>query len=137
MSGPQKIRRLMMIDDDSIDHKLCRRLVERSGLVEDFVGFLSAEKALAYLRDETQPTVDVILLDINMPRMGGFDFLEAATAQLGEGFAKIVVVMLTTSLDPKDEERAKSFSIVKEFCHKPLLVQHLEKIHALVYASAE
>ncbi len=126
-----------MIDDDSIDHKLCRRLVERSGLVEDFVGFLSAEEALEHLRDETQQPVDVILLDVNMPRMSGFDFLEAATSQLGAEFAQIVVVMLTTSLDPKDEERARSFSIVRDFCHKPLLIQHLERIHAMVCASAD
>ncbi len=137
MNASPKIGRLMMIDDDAVDHKLCQRLIARSGLVDEFVGFLSAEEALAHLGDAANPAVDVILLDVNMPRMNGFEFLDTAIQQLGEGFAQVVVVMLTTSLDPKDEERARSFSIVREFCHKPLLLKHLEKIHAMMFGSGD
>ena len=63
-----------------------------------------------------------------MPRMNGLQFLEAASRQLGPGFAKIVVAMLTTSLNPSDQERALEFDAVKEFIHKPLTVEHVQKV---------
>ena len=127
------IGRLMLIDDNQIDQMLCERLIKRSGLVDEFIGFLSAEEALEYLREADLPAADALLLDINMPRMDGFQFLEVATEELGEKFARIVVMMLTTSLDPKDQARAAEFSMVKDYCNKPLLMDYLEKLAILLH----
>ena len=107
---------------------LCRRLVKRSGLVDNVIGFLSAEDALEYLRSQTLPAADAILLDINMPKMDGFEFLDAATRELGARFARIVIMMLTTSLNPYDQERARQYSVVKDYCNKPLLLEYLERL---------
>ena len=71
---------------------------------------------------------DLALLDYNMPGMSGFDFLEAALDRLGEGFATMVVVMLTTSLAEDDKERARSFAVVKDYLSKPLTEEELRKI---------
>jgi CheY-like chemotaxis protein len=128
MSMQHQIGSIMLIDDNEIDQRLCKRLIDRSGFVGEFIGFLSAEEALEYLRDSDLPAVDAILLDVNMPRMDGFEFLEAATHELGDRFAKIVIMMLTTSLDPRDQERARRLSVVNEFCHKPLEMKYLEKL---------
>ena len=67
-----------------------------------------------------------------MPRMTGFEFLEAATVALGDSFAKIVVVMLTTSMNPDDEERARKFPVVKEYIHEPLQKEHLDRVVQLL-----
>ena len=125
---------LMLIDDDTIDQMLYRRIVEESGLVGNYLAFVSAEDALDALRAEPHVDVDAILLDINMPRMDGFEFLEAASAELGDEFTKIVVIMLTTSLDPTDQERAASYSVVKDYLDKPLLQRHLEHIAEMLKA---
>lgn len=122
---------VMLIDDESFDQSLYRRLIARTGLVGEVMSFTYADEALAYLSAPDSRRADVIFLDINMPRMNGFEFLEAATEQLGPEFAKIVVVMLTTSLIEKDRERAAAFPVVRCFINKPLTVEHLQEVAQL------
>ena len=123
---------LMMIDDSEIDQRLFRRLIERSGLVRETIGFNMAEDALDYLAREDRKPVDAILLDINMPRMNGFEFLDAARARFGENFARMIVVMLTTSLADRDVERAASSGLVDDFFNKPLTREHLDYLCAVL-----
>lgn len=119
---------LLSIDDSEFDQMLNERIVSRSGLVDDFVPFLDARDALDFLRQSDRKNVDAILLDINMPVMDGFQFLDAATAEFGEKFAGIVVLMLTTSLFPSDMKRAQSYRAVRDYFNKPLSKELLERI---------
>ena len=132
MDCPQ-MRTVMSIDDESFDQLLYKRIIERSGLVQNFITFQMAEDALSYLRSEECEEIDVIFLDINMPGMNGFEFLERVASEFGTAFPAIIVVMLTTSLDPEDESRARSFEMVKGFLNKPLTVDELQMIVGLVH----
>ena len=132
MSVSTKIKTVITIDDDAVDQILYQRIIKRSGIIENVISFQMAEDALAYLKSEDREDIDVIFLDINMPRMNGFEFLEQATKELGDQFSKLVVIMLTTSLDPKDEERAKSFDVVKAYINKPMSQENLESVANLV-----
>ena len=133
MNGTQQFRvnTLMLIDDNKIDQMLYRRIVERSGKVRTLRSFLMASDALDDLANPETAMPDLILLDINMPRMNGFEFLEAAEQMFGTAFAP-VIVMLTTSLDPKDRVRATQISAIREFLNKPLTPQTFEQILDLV-----
>ncbi|UWQ78121.1 response regulator [Leisingera sp. S132] len=126
------IQLAVLIDDEKIDQRQYQRIMNKSGLVEEVLGFTYADEALEHLKANPQLEVDVILLDINMPRMDGFQFLEAASREIGEGFAKSVVVMITTSLNPEDKARAMRFDVVKDFLNKPLTVEHVKQIAALI-----
>lgn len=126
-----RIKRLMMIDDNEIDQMMYRRVIKRSGMVDEVVGFLWASEALEYLMDPASPPVDLILLDVNMPRMDGFEFLQAASDAVGPDFAP-VVVMLTTSLNPQDYDRAMKYDAVREFLHKPLCLEHITHLATLL-----
>jgi len=63
MINQRQINTLMLIDDDELDHILCKRVVAQSGLVKNFIRFYYAEEALEYLKDKSNPKVDIITLD--------------------------------------------------------------------------
>lgn len=123
-----KIQSVMLIDDEEIDRKSYERILKKSGIVGDVMSYGYADEALEYLANQAELPVDAILLDINMPRMDGFEFLDAATHRLGEDFAKVIVVMLTTSINPKDQARAENNPLVKDFLNKPLTVDDVFKV---------
>lgn len=129
-----KIGTLMLIDDSEIDQMIYRRIAEKSGLVGTLVQYVDAAEALDHLSQPDNSRPDLILLDINMPRMDGFEFLEAATERFGVDLCPIIV-MLTTSLNPKDEQRAREFSVVKDFLNKPLTRDQLAALSQLTSAA--
>lgn len=122
------IRNMLVIDDNHADILLCKIVIERSGLIEKLTSFAYAEDALEHLLNIDARTVDAILLDINMPRMNGFEFLEAARDTLGADFTSIAVGVLTTSAAPSDVERAGRFAAVRHFFDKPLTEEQLRQL---------
>ena len=67
-----------------------------------------------------------------MPRMNGFEFLESAQAELAERFSEEIVIMVTTSLDPLDQNRAAEFPQVRAFFSKPLTADDIQTIDQMV-----
>lgn len=126
------ISRMAIIDDAEFDQMLYARIIGRTGLVGETLSFYCAEDALEYFEGPTAAPVDVILLDINMPGMSGFDFLDHITTTHAENYADIVIVMLTTSLDPSDMARASQYDLVKDYINKPLEAEHVSQISDLL-----
>lgn len=113
MTMEETSRTAVLIDDERIDQMLYRRTINKSGLIDNVHSFQYAEEALDYLKSTDRPPINVIFLDINMPRMNGFEFLDRALETLGPDFVGAVVVMLTTSLDTHNKENAASYDIIK------------------------
>ncbi len=90
-------------------------------------------EALDYLEQtrsepEAYPMPDLILLDLNMPLMNGWEFLEAYSQLPGELRKSVVVVMLTTSLRPEDQSRAETLGLLRGLIHKPLTQEAVKDI---------
>lgn len=132
--GPKKLRKILLIDDDEMSNYLNRRILENMKIVEHIDNVTDGQAGLEYLtdygnRNKKDELPDVIFLDINMPVMDGFEFLNQLQKIKGIDIQKLYVVMLTSSTDPNDiEEAAKYPDIVKGYIKKPLMKEHLTKI---------
>src|SRR5581483_3798499 len=126
-SMSMKLNCILLIDDDEPTNFLNRLTIEQSGCVRHIQIAQSGQEALDYLRNcspggsiGSSPRPDLIFLDINMPAMDGWEFLERYRSLPSECKADIVLIMLTTSLNPDDELRTREMPEVAGFENKPL-----------------
>lgn len=113
-------RVVMVVDDSEADLLFTQIVLQRSGEAWQVLPFEGARDALHFLTDAASPPVDLILLDINMPAMNGFEFLDAYEQLRADHRARAVVVMLTSSPDPGDRARALAFASVRGYVQKPI-----------------
>lgn len=121
--GDNQIQSVWLIDDDMINNVLNERLFRKFRPNIKVRSFTQAEDVLYELKDNPHHRPDLILLDINMPGMNGWDFLDEIIKER----INLKVFMLSSSIDPKDFERAKGYSMVKDYIAKPLKEDHLIK----------
>jgi len=119
---------VMIIDDDELDHYIYQRVMMQSGRITNIVSYSCALNALEYLKQDDSERIDVIILDMKMPRMNGYEFLEAADEQLGTTYAGAVVVMLTALIAEQDKQVAFQYDIVKKSMEKPLTIDDINYI---------
>ncbi|MDP2418343.1 MAG: response regulator [Hydrogenophaga sp.] len=113
-------RRIMLIDDYESDLLFTRLMLERCDQHYEVLEYDSALEALQYLQSNPLHGISLILLDINMPGMDGFEFLEVYENLADGKQAEAVVVMLTSSPDPRDRARAEAFGSVRGYITKPI-----------------
>ncbi|MBG8554668.1 response regulator [Hymenobacter guriensis] len=125
---------VLLIDDDPINNFLNKSLLTRLGIAQHLTVVESGHAALDFLRQHCQQPTPVcpvlILLDINMPGMNGLQFLEAYQQLLPEQRQGVVIVILTTSLHPRDVRQVEQLGIIDEFLSKPLTA---DKVSALLH----
>lgn len=119
---------VLLVDDNPADNYLHELVIQEAGVAEKIVITEDGEQALEYLKqtvDGQYPQPDLVFLDINMPRMTGWEFLEAYNDLPAEQRGKVVIVMLTTSKNPDDLERANQLKAIGGFENKPLTHKRL------------
>lgn len=121
----------MLVDDDPDDNYIHQLVIADWGQCTIVRVAENGTEALAYLANTQSPDYvrpEVILLDINMPGMNGFEFLEEYHKLPDNLKSNVVVMMLTTSLNPVDARRAGQFDEVTGYRNKPLTKAMLDDV---------
>lgn len=125
MAG-KKYRTVMLIDDNEIDNLINQKMIEAASIAENIYTHTGAKSAIEFLKNMEKLDVaeqvlpDVIFLDIDMPLMDGFQFLDEFEKLTTVAKKKCKIVMLTSSINPQDFNRSKKYENVKLYLNKPL-----------------
>ncbi len=122
---------LYLVDDDDIFQFLTRRIIEETKLVKEIKVFSNGLRALEFLKsvqDTPEALPEIILLDLSMPIMDGWDFLEEYIMLRPFLGKKISIYIVSSSIAPSDIRRAQSISEVTDYIIKPVTVEKFEEI---------
>lgn len=112
---------VILIDDSAFDLFIYEKLLQKSGLTRSVKTFNSAREALQYLiAEEERLPQTLILLDLQMPDMNGFEFVDSYDSVSDALKSKIKIYMLSSTIDSRDIERAKSSPNIIDLLSKPL-----------------
>ena len=119
----KRLHTILLVDDDAPTLFLNKLVIEDLDCTDRVLTAENGRQAIDMLTEKIDDEFlcpDLILLDINMPIINGWEFMDKYQILSAEQKAKIVVVMLTTSLNPDDRSRAESIEDIKDFVSKPL-----------------
>lgn len=129
----KKLNSILLIDDDEVTNFYNSHIINKMGITQHVHAELNGVQALKYLvekaaynEDYVRP--DLIFLDVNMPVMNGFEFLEEYEKLDESDRGQFLIVMLTSSLLDVDKNRAASFGSLSDYYPKPLTQEALQEI---------
>ncbi len=122
-----------IIDDDSMYVNLVKKIIETKNLCQNLMVFKNGKDALNYFEAilsslEKASIPEIIFLDLNMPVMDGWEFLENFTKIKNKFGKKITLYIVSSSINPVDIERAKNINSVEDYLIKPVTIEDLEAI---------
>lgn len=124
---------ILCVDDDPITLMLCKKVISKLSFAQEIITAQNGEEALAYFNtlkynktDGLSKSPQLIFLDLNMPVMGGWEFLDLFNSDEFSEFKSTKVIILSSTIDPQDLEKAKTYPVVIDFLSKPISHSMLE-----------
>jgi CheY-like chemotaxis protein len=121
---------ILFIDDDLITLMLCKMVISKASFSNEIATAKNGEEALKYFDTlKTAHSVNkpqLIFLDLNMPVMNGWEFLDSFNTEEYSEFHQTKIVILSSTIDPADLERSKKYPMVIDFLSKPITKEMLE-----------
>jgi len=137
INSHQMLDKILCVDDDQITLMLCKKVIERVGFANEIVTAQNGEEAIQYFTnlvetyklDNSVSYPRLTLLDLNMPVMNGWEFLEAYTKNgYQDVFKDAKFIVLSSTIDPQDVDKTKVYSVVIDFLSKPITKEMLEAL---------
>jgi CheY-like chemotaxis protein len=130
---------ILFIDDDTITLMLCKMVISKSLFSKEIVTAKNGEEALQYFNTLKQANTNaqlskpqLIFLDLNMPVMSGWEFLDSFSTPEYSEFNNTKVIILSSTIDPEDLEKSNKYPMVIDFLSKPISKEMLEYIKEII-----
>ena len=128
------LEQILCVDDDPITLMLCKKVIVKASFSKEIITSQNGEEALQYFNSlkyaatehPTKNHPQLIFLDLNMPVMGGWEFLDHFNSLEFSEFKNIKVIVLSSTIDPEDIEKSKTYPMVIDFLSKPITSTMLE-----------
>jgi CheY-like chemotaxis protein len=119
------LNKIFCIDDDPITLMLCKKAMQKVDFAEEITTFQSGEDAISFFHNNSNSPnnssiPELIFLDLNMPVMSGWEFLDIYLNRDYHLIFKTNIIVLSSTIDPKDIEKSKSYPMVVNFLSKPI-----------------
>jgi len=127
---------ILCIDDDPITLMLCKMVITKASFSNEIATAKNGEEALKYFDNlKTNPSINkpqLIFLDLNMPVMNGWEFLESFITVEYSDYHDTKIIILSSTIDPQDLEKSKKYPMVIDFLSKPISKEMLEFLKAKI-----
>lgn len=134
-----KLNMIMLVDDDYNTNFYNKIIIGRLNICENIEIFQNGKSALDFLtttnKNNNFPQPKIIFLDINMPIMTGWEFIEQYNKLQKKQQGEILITMLTSSINKEDEEKALKNNVISEFISKPLIEEGIKDIMNKYFAN--
>jgi CheY-like chemotaxis protein len=125
---------IMCIDDDPITLMLFKKVVQKASFAKEIINTTNGEEAITFINsinnDKIKP--QLLFLDLNMPVMGGWEFLDLFNNSNYYRANNTKVIILTSTIDPEDISKARSYDNVIEFLSKPITIEMLDDLKSKI-----
>lgn len=126
------LEKILCVDDDPITLMLCKKVIIKANFSKEILFAQNGQEAIELLlqlqKEQKTLLPELVFLDLNMPVMNGWDFLNEVSNSLAIDLLNTKVIILSSTIDPADYEKAKEYKFVSHFLSKPITVDLLEKL---------
>ena len=130
------LKKILCVDDDPITLMLCKKVIEKTSFAQEIVTAQNGEEALQYFKKIVTEINNgsiveypkLVLLDLNMPVMNGWEFLDAYSKNEFQDILTSKFIVLSSTIDPDDVKKSKAYNMVADFMSKPITTEMLENL---------
>ena len=123
--------KVLCIDDDNTTLTICRLVIAKAGFAGEIITAINGREGIDFFErhvNDTATLPDIVFLDLNMPVMNGWDFLEEYAARYADKLPGVKIVILSSTVNPEDFRKAAQQPIVTDFISKPISVEALREL---------